>query len=344
MPHPLELIVSYAACQAPACQTALQGLALPHLNKLLARLSPTPEQPLAHTNEASNNLSLPHERAYAQTLGLPDANGHIPWGAWLAHQQGRAVDTDTTHPTDATATATAWAIITPCHWQVGTDHITLHDPAQLQLTPEDAQTLLEIVAPWLVEDGLTLLQDTPTRWLARGPLLADLPMPSLERVQGQDLRQWMKQPAPNQHIAPTQRRAMQMWQRLHSELQMLLYTHPFNDARQARGLPPVSAFWLHGAGQLAATPAAITPPTQRINTLQAPAQIGHWAAWASAWQALDAGPMAQLLKHINTGGEARLTLCGEQAALRWHTAPRSWGARLSGFFRPPTFTSVSPFL
>lgn len=337
MPHPLELIVSYAACQNPACQETLQGLALPHLNKLLARLSPTPAQPLAHIDETGNSLSLPHERAYAQTLGLPDANGHIPWAAWLAHQQGRAgVDTDSTE--------TAWAVVTPCYWQVGTDHITMHDPAQLQLTPEDAQTLLEIVSPWLLEDGLTLVQDTPTRWLAHGPLLADLSMPSLERVQGEDLRQWMRNPAQHKHLQPIQRRAMQVWQRLHSELQMLLYTHPFNDERQARGLPPVNAFWLHGAGKLPTAPATVTPPPQLLNTLQAPAHIGHWAAWASAWQALDAGPLAQLLAHSQAGGAIRLTLCGEQAALSWQTAPRSLGARLSGFFRPTSFTSVGKLL
>lgn len=43
----------------------------------------------------------------------------------------------------------------------------------------------------------------------------------------------------------------QPFQRLHSEAQMLLYSHPFNDAREARGLPPVNGFWLHGAGALA---------------------------------------------------------------------------------------------
>ena len=32
--------------------------------------------------------------------------------------------------------------------------------------------------------------------------------------------------------------------RLHSEVQMLLYTHAFNDRRAERGLQPINAFWL----------------------------------------------------------------------------------------------------
>lgn len=329
MPHPVELIVPYAACQTPACQETLQSLALPHLNRLLARLSPAP-QPLAAIDEMEASLSLPHERAWAQAQGLPDHNGHIPWAAGYAYQQGLV----------GAGPDTAWAFVTPCHWQVGTDHITLHDPTHLQLTPPEAQALLEIVSPWLAEDGLQLHLDTPSRWLAHGPLLADLPMPSLERVQGQDVRHWMQHQAQKPHISATQRRATQVWQRLHSELQMLLYTHPFNEVRQARGLVPVNAFWVHGAGQLATPPAATTPRLQRLDSLQEAAQSGHWQDWASAWQALDAGPLAQLLEHIQAGGAARLTLCGTQAALTWHTAPRSLGERLSRFFRPPSFTDL----
>ena len=335
MPHPFQLIVAYAATPDPACQASLQGLRLPHLQRLLARLSPAP-QPLAVLDEAQTQLSLPHERAWAQALGLPDQHGHIPWGAWQAQQQGLL---------DATNSSSAWALLVPCYWQVGTDHITVHDPAQLQLTQQDAQALLEIVSPWLAEDGLHLQTDTPTRWLMQGPLLADLPMPSLERVQGQDVRQWMQHQAQNPHISASQRRAMQVWQRLHSELQMLLYTHPFNDARQARGLPPVNGFWLHGAGCLPQAAPVDAAQVQCIQTLQAPAQSGDWQTWASAWQALDAGPLAQWLDHIQTGGAARLTLCGPHTALTWHTAaPRSLSQRLSRLFRPVSFLEVAKTL
>ena len=336
MPHPLDLIVAYAATPDPACQASLQGLRLPHLQRLLARLSPA-AQALAEPDPAQIPLSLPHERAWAQAWGLPDCNGHIPWGAWHAQQQG-LLNT----PNSGSGSGSAWALLVPCYWQVGTDHITVHDPAQLQLTQQDAQTLLEIVGPWLAEEGLQVQADTPTRWLMQGPLLADLPMPSLERVQGQDVRQWMQHQAQNPHISASQRRAMQVWQRLHSELQMLLYTHPFNDARQAQGLAPVNAFWLHGAGCLPQAAPVDAASVQCIQTLQTPAQNGDWQTWAKAWQALDAGPLAQWLDHIQTGGAARLTLCGPHTALTWHTAaPRSLSQRLSRLLRPVSFLEVA---
>jgi hypothetical protein len=40
------------------------------------------------------------------------------------------------------------------------------------------------------------------------------------------------------------------WHVLLNEIQMLLHTHPVNEAREARGEPPVNSLWLWGAGPL----------------------------------------------------------------------------------------------
>ena len=71
----------------------------------------------------------------------------------------------------------------------------------------------------------TLHYDQPTRWLASGPLFADLATASLERVLLRDVRAWM----------PDVKQARTL-HRLHSEMQMLLYTHAFNEERSAQGL------------------------------------------------------------------------------------------------------------
>ena len=60
----------------------------------------------------------------------------------------------------------------------------------------------------------------------------------------------------------------------------------------------------------------------------------------SAWQALDAGPVARLAEHVAQGGSARLTLCGERSAMAWHTARRGLGQRIQSLFRPQRFTSL----
>ena len=121
---------------------------------------------------------------------------------------------------------------------------------------------------------------------------------------------------------------------------MLLYTHAFNDAREAQRQPPVNAFWVHGAGALAQAPMPAGPVPQVDNTLQDAALRQDWSTWQSAWHALDAGAIAQLERHVAGGGAAQLTLCGERGALSWHTAPRSLRQKISSVFKPQRFADV----
>ncbi|MBP7440003.1 MAG: phosphoglycerate mutase, partial [Acidovorax sp.] len=60
-----SLLIPYAASTAEGCQQALQGLALPHLDRLLARLSPHTAQ--TDTGEETS-FTPPHERALARAL------------------------------------------------------------------------------------------------------------------------------------------------------------------------------------------------------------------------------------------------------------------------------------
>ena len=174
-----SLLIPYAASTAEGCQQALQGLALPHLDRLLARLSPHTAQ--TDTGEETS-FTPPHERALARALGLPFDDGRTPWAAWHRHQQGQP------------AHGQAWAFITPCQWHVSTDHITLRDPDSLGLDEAASRVLLGIVAPWFAEDGIALHYDQPTRWLASGALFDGLATASLERVLLRDVRPWMPEP------------------------------------------------------------------------------------------------------------------------------------------------------
>ena len=312
-----SLLIPYAASTAEGCQQALQGLALPHLDRLLARLSPHTAQ--TDTGEETS-FTPPHERALARALGLPFDDGRTPWAAWHRHQQGQP------------AHGQAWAFITPCQWHVSTDHITLRDPDSLGLDEAASRVLLAIVAPWFAEDGIALHYDQPTRWLASGALFDGLATASLERVLLRDVRPWMPEPRAAQ--------AARTLHRLHSEMQMLLYTHAFNDERAARGLPVVNSFWVHGTGSLptpAPTPTTVpTVPT----TLRDAALREDWRTWATAWAALDSGPVADLLRQSESGAPVQLTLCGERNAQGFHSAPRGLAQRIQGFFRPQRFMDL----
>ena len=75
-PDPDHLLIAYAASRAPGAPEALQGLRLPNLEKLLARL-----QPGALVAVDAESPDMPHERALAAALGLRTAPGHAPWAA-----------------------------------------------------------------------------------------------------------------------------------------------------------------------------------------------------------------------------------------------------------------------
>lgn len=301
-----HLLLPWAATSSPGSAQAWQGLALPQLERLIRQLTP-----LAADVQDEACFSPPHERALGRALGLGDADGRIAFAALHAAQTGLA---------GAAKPGDGWAFVTPCHWQVRTDHVTLSDPAGLDLGDEESRALLALMAPWFAQDGMALHYEQPGRWLASGPLLAEVATASLDRALQRDVRAWL----PHEAAAAPLRR-------LHSEMQMLLYTHALTDAREARGLPPVNAFWVHGSGALPAQLPA-SPPPQVVESLRGPALREDWAAWRSAWQALDAGAVAQLAARAAQGQPVQITLCGERGALSWRSAPRSLGQKISSLF------------
>jgi hypothetical protein len=305
----MHLLIPFAACSDPASRQVLRGLRLPHLEQLIHHLTALPLEP-----GQEDSPSLPHERVLAQALGLP-ATDPIPWAAWHAANSGLDAG-------DAT-----WAFITPCHWQVGQSQVTLFDPQQLALQEDESRALLAAMQPYFAEDGITLMFDSPGRWLARGELFRGLTAVSLERVVGRNVAPWLP--------------ASPVLRRLQNEMQMLLYTHPLHDTRTACRALPVNSFWISGSGALdAAPPAPATQPTV-AQQLVAPALQQDWSTWAQAWQALDAGECAALLAALDQGtSTVRLTLCSEQHALPYVHAPRRGWARIKTLFSRPALANV----
>lgn len=322
-PLPGHLLIPFASASAPPCQTALKALRLPHLETLLGELVLA-----AHDAGDDHSLSLPHERALALTLGLtradgsPCDDGQIPWAA--------AASTEPTTPQ-------AW--FSPCHFQIGTDHVSLLPGEQIGLTDEDARGLFDAFAPYCAEDGITLRFESATRWHASGEPLRGIACASLDRVSGRPVDGWM--PA-----SPANPAGSQLLKRLQSEAQMLFYTHPVHDARTARGLLPVNGFWISGAGALEA-PAPLRPAPTVPDTLRQAALRADWAAWAQDWDQLDATHIPALLERARRGEAVTLTLCGERGAQTWVNAPRGAAARLGRLFKnllgtPPAWKSLEP--
>ncbi|MDO8251996.1 MAG: phosphoglycerate mutase [Rhodoferax sp.] len=297
----MHLLIPFAFCSSEGCASALPTLKLPNLEKLLSRLTPEPPDV---GDEFS--LSTPHERALARAVGLPVENGLIPWAAL----QARSADG-------------AWAFITPCHWQVGTHHIAMSGQELPDFSAQESQTLLAAMQPYFEEDGITLHYDQPTRWLASGEVFRELATASLDRVVGRNLENWMPRSASAANL-----------RRLQNEMQMLLYTHPVNDARVARGVLPVNSFWLSGTGALA--PAlqqpAVEPQPLVATPLRAAALNEDWTAWTQAWARLDATECAALLAALAQGDPCQLTLCGERHAQTFHPRTQTLVKRFMNIF------------
>lgn len=303
----MHLLIPFAFCSSDGCSSALPSLKLPHLEKLLARLTP---QPLDTGDEFS--LSPPHERALARALSLPAEDGLIPWAALQAQSlEG------------------AWAFITPCHWQVGTNNIAMSGQELPDFPAHESQTLLAAMQPYFAEDGIALHYEQPTRWLARGDVFRGLATASLDRVVGRNVENWMPRSASAASL-----------RRLQNEMQMLLYTHPVNEARAQRGAPPVNSFWLSGTGAMPQPPLNPAVETQPmvVNTLRAAALNEDWPAWVQAWQALDASDCAALLAALDQGKSCQLTLCGERNVQTFHTQPQTYRQRFMKLFgtQPPS--------
>jgi len=291
-----HLIISYAATDEPGCQQALQALPLPNLQRLLKRWSVS-----ASDNGALEDFAPPHERVLAKALGLP--HKATPWAALQQLQNGQA-------PGDA-----AWAFLSPCHWQISPDQVRMSDLSAAQMSEDESRSLLAIMAPWFSEDGIALVYDRPDRWLARGPVFAQLDTAALDRIALRDVRPWL----------PDKAQAAVL-QRLQTEMQMLLYTHAFSDAREASGRAPINSFWVHGAGAL---PAGYQLPAQTpvLNTtLRDSALVGDWRSWQQQWQQLDAT--------LASTAWSQISLCGEKNAITLAPPAPGWLPQIKQWLAP----------
>ena len=302
----MHLLIPFASALSEASSHVLRDLQLPNLAKLLARLTPA----MPDTGD-EYTLSPPHERALAAAWSWHGQDGALPFAVHAAALDGVAVG------------ELAWGLVTPAHWHVGRDHVTLADPEALQLTEAESRAAFEAVRELFESEAFTLVWGAPSRWYAAHESLADLPCAAIDRVIGRNVDLWIR---PGSKANPQAR----LVRRLQSEVQLLLYPHAINEEREQRGALTLNSFWLSGCGRrqpIAADAVVVN------DTLRAPLLAQDWAAWADAWRALDAGALASLLTQAQAEKPASLTLCGERNAQRFDSAARSLWQQLGSRFK-----------
>ncbi|MEQ6290419.1 hypothetical protein ACFPAG_07325 [Vogesella sp. GCM10023246] len=183
-----------------------QNLPLPALTTLLAR-----GQRQAQASSAAALLQ--------QTFALPQ----LALAADLAAASG--LETRGRH----------WLVADPVNLRVDRDRALLGDVGIMNLSQQEATTLVASLNKLFAEDGFAFHAPSPQRWFLSLPVASGAEFSALPDVIGNDI---------NRHL-PRGGNGM-LWSRYLNELQMLLYTHPVNDAREARGEVPVNSVWLWG--------------------------------------------------------------------------------------------------
>jgi hypothetical protein len=323
----MHLVLAFAAPLSAAFQPAYGRLPAPQLCDWLARAGAP--QAVAQADEWS--LTTPHERVMAAHHWAPAApvaagpaaatdpappgppDGLVPLAAWLA-QAHRLPE----------AEQPGWALVTPSHWSLGTEQLSLQDPSLLSLDEAESRSLHAAVGELFTSESYAWHWLSPTQWLCRHEELAELPTASLDRVIGRNVDRWLT-------ADPRARRL----RRLQNEAQMLLHSHPLNAEREARGDLPVNSLWCSGTGTLPPRgPAASQPLVQLSTSLRSAALSDDVAAWLEAFAAWDADTFGPWVQRHGQDSASSLTLCGERSALRWTAgappgaaataAPRGW--------------------
>jgi hypothetical protein len=283
-------VIAYAAPDSEALRAAMNNaldtLYLPNLQKLLRRMACVSK--LSTTPEGVSAFLMPHESA-PQLMGARPLLGKE-------------------------------AIMTPCHWQVGMNEVILLNPKELALNEDESRQLLSAIQPYFEEDGLQVVYESPLVWRVTGDLLDGLPLASIDRVVGQNIKPWM----------PEHQRAKTL-QRLQSEMQMLLYQHPVNDERSLKGRWTVNSFWLHRRLE------QLYPDSADFGValdLRETVEPFNAKLWQQAWQHLDTTLCTSLYQALDQNHEISLSLCSETTWRHYRPQAASWLNKLQRLIQP----------
>ena len=220
----MQLIVPYLFPPARLLEAAAQDLRLPAFETLLAR---------------GRHAACAAEGVEAQVcieLGIPRSQDFPIAPISLLADNG-------------VAGKDYWLRADPVHLRVMRDRIVLADSGVLGLSQPEADALaLSISDHFGAAFGPQPLH--PARWYLRFDQAPRLSTTSLSIAVGCDI----------DPLLPKGEDAMLFRTRL-NELQMLLFEHPVNQAREARGELPVNSLWLWGGGCLPSVPKPVISKT-----------------------------------------------------------------------------------
>lgn len=143
-----------------------------------------------------------------------------------------------------------WLRADPVHLSVMRDQLMLVTSDAFSLSQQEAHELTDALNRHFADDGLLFYPLHPARWYLRFDNAPQLTTTPPEAVAGK-------------HIDPYLPKGQDglKWHAWYNEIQMLLFSHPTNQAREERGETAVNSIWVWGGGM---APVVTPPPFDRI--------------------------------------------------------------------------------
>lgn len=134
-----------------------------------------------------------------------------------------------------------WLRADPVHLAVERDQLILTESSTFALSQAESDQLIDTLNQHFSLDGLHFCASHPLRWhlrLEQAPAITTTP---LYQVAGHNIHSNL--PRGQEELR---------WRALINEMQMLLFEHPVNVARESRGEVPINSVWPWGGGVLPA--------------------------------------------------------------------------------------------
>lgn len=192
----------------------LHGVSVPALQSLLAR------------GRCAQSFATDMESWLCEAFGV-ERRQDYPVGAFSALADGIDVGNG------------CWLRADPVHLGVERDRLILTEASIFPISPEEAGALVTTLNLHFAPDGLHFSAPVPQRWYLRSNQVSSLATHGLYETAGKNIHA----------LLPAGLDALR-WRALLNEVQMLLFDHPVNIAREARGIAPVNSIWPWGAGAL----------------------------------------------------------------------------------------------
>ncbi|MFZ2540542.1 MAG: hypothetical protein WAW75_02080 [Gallionella sp.] len=168
--------------------------------------------------------------------------------------------------------AGCWLRADPVHLRLQRDQLLL---SGVLVDSEEATQFCASLNTHFAGQGLEFFAPHPQRWYVRLDVLPHMRTTPYSEVFGRNVRSALPTGADAAH-----------WHQLSNEIQMLLFAHPVNQEREARGEVPVNSMWFWGAGDtmgaLQIAYDSASSDESLVEMLAAAASV-PFAAWNARW-------------------------------------------------------------